>query len=226
MKFPSYGAAGVLTLCLLSTSALANPTGLPNYSGKQGVTCGTAGCHSGGAAPTVEISGPGTLAAGATGQYSLIIRGGPAVVGGAGIAVSNTAAALDPATGSGLRKQGTELTHAAPKSFSSGEVRFDFSMIAPTAGGTVTLFGAGNSANGNQNGTTGNTGDGVATATLAVTVTGGTGGGTDGGTGGTDAGTGNGNEDEDKGGCSATGGAPMLVFALSALALSQFRRRS
>jgi uncharacterized protein (TIGR03382 family) len=204
MKFPSYGAAGVLTVCLLSTSALANSTGSTGHSGKQNnMTCAAAGCHSGGAAPTVEISGPTTLAAGETGQYSLIIRGGPAQAGGTNIAVSGTAASLEAATGSGLRKASSELTHSSPKSFSNGEVRFDFSMIAPTTGGTVTLFGAGNSANRNA----ANTGDGVATAKLDVTVTGG-----------------NGNDD-DEGGCSATGGAPMLVLALSALTLNRFRRR-
>lgn len=208
-------------MCLLSTSALANSTGVTNQSGKPGTTTCTS-CHMDGMAPTVEFSGPQSLAAGARGQYTFIIRGGAAVVGGANIAVSNTAAVLEPATGSGLKKPSTELTHSAPKAFTSGELRFDFTMTAPSTAGTVTLYGAGNSANG----AAGSTGDRGANTQLAVTVTGGTGGGTDAGTGGPDAGTNNpGNgDDDDKGGCSSTGGAPVL-FALAAACLGLLRRR-
>jgi uncharacterized protein (TIGR03382 family) len=214
MKFPSYGAAGVLAACLLSTPALASRGGINSYSGKGGMTCNTAGCHQAGAAvPTVEISGPKTLAAEEKGQYQLIIRGGPASVGGTNIAASTSAAALDLVAGSGLRKVGSELTHTAPKAFSGGELRFDFTMIAPSTAGTVTLFGAGNSGNGDNT----NSGDGIATTTLAVTITGGT-GGTGGGTDPDDG-------DDDAAGCSATGGAPMLLLALSALTLSPLRRR-
>jgi len=225
MKFQSYGAVGVLSLCLLSTSALANSTGAANLSGKSGANATCASCHMGGGAPTLEISGPATLAAGTTGQYEVIIRGGPASVGGTNVAVSNTAAVLNPATGSGLKKAGpanTELTHSTPKSFTSNELRFAFSMTAPSAAGTVSIFGSGNSANGDNN----STGDGVGTTKLDVTVTGGTGGGTDGGTGGgTDGGTGGGDGDDDKGGCSSTGGAPVLMFALAAAGMTLLRRR-
>ncbi|WP_309892394.1 MXAN_6652 family MXYO-CTERM-anchored protein [Archangium sp.] len=223
MKFQSYGAVGVLSLCLLSTSALANSTGITDHSGKTASkTCNS--CHNGGSAPTVEITGPSTLAASASGEFTLIIRGGAAVIGGTNIAVSNTAAALEPVTGSGLRKSGTELTHSAAKSFTNGELRFNFTMMAPSTAGTVSIFGAGNSANG----AAATAGDMGATTKLDVTVTGGTGGGTDGGTGGgTDAGTGSGggDGDEDKGGCSSTGGAPVLMFALAAAGMTLLRRR-
>jgi uncharacterized protein (TIGR03382 family) len=205
MKFPSYGAAGVLAVCMLSMPVLANSkgTGATGNSGKTAsMTCIT--CHTGGASPTVEISGPATLDAGATGQYKLTIRGGAAVKGGMNVAVSNTAASLVP--GAGLQKIGSEIIHNAPKDFANGEVSFDFSLTAPSTGGTLTIFGAGNSTNGD----TKESGDRAGTAKLDVTVT-----------GGTDLGNGN----EDEGGCSATGGAPMLVFALSALTLNRFRRR-
>jgi uncharacterized protein (TIGR03382 family) len=220
MRFPSYGAAGVLSLCLLSTSAFASSTGVSGYSGKNAAqTCNT--CHSGGTAPTVELTGPTTLAAGATGQYVLTIRGGAAVVGGTNIAVSNTAASLEP--GAGMKKMGSEITHTSPKNFASGEVRFDFSVVAPASGGTLTIFGAGNSANNSA----GQQGDMGATTTLNVTITGGSGGGTDGGTGGPDAGPGTdpGTGDDDKGGCSTTGGTPLLVFSLIAAGMTLLRRR-
>ncbi|HYO55423.1 MXAN_6652 family MXYO-CTERM-anchored protein [Archangium sp.] len=202
MRFPSYGAAGVLTVCLLSAPALANIAGTVGYSGKSNMTCITSGCHSGGAAPTVELSGPTSLAAGATGQYTLIIRGGAGVKGGMNVAVDNTAASL--AAGSGLRKAMNELTHSVPKSFSNGEVRFDFSMVAPPSAGTVNIFGAGNSVNGNGT----EAGDGSAATSLAVTV------------------TGSNEPKEETGGCSSTGGAPVLVFALAAGMTLLRRRRS
>jgi uncharacterized protein (TIGR03382 family) len=224
MKFLSFGAAGVLTMCLVSTSALASSTGSTGLIGNSGKsasqTCNA--CHSGGTAPTVTLSGPETLAAGATGQYTLTIQGGAAVRGGTNIALSaGTTASLEP--GTELRKFGAELVHAQPKNFdaTSKTVSFGFSVVAPSTTGTFTIFGAGNSANGNNN----QTGDMAGFAQRAVTVTGGTGGGTDAGTGGPDAGTNNpGNGDDDDKGCSSTGGAPVL-FALAAACLGLLRRR-
>jgi len=220
MKFASYGAAGVLAACLLSTSALAYKTGITGYSGKQpSIICSS--CHSGGAAPTVAITGPTSLDAGTTGQYTLTITGGPAVVGGTDIAVSNTAAVL-ATTDSGLQKVGTELTHISPKDFSNGAVSFDFTMTAPSSAGTVVIYGAGNSANDSNN----EFGDGIATTRFNVAVTGSS-GGTDGGTGSQpDAGTPPGEVDSSNGGgCSSTGGAPVLLFVLAAAGVTLLRRR-
>ncbi|WNG24651.1 hypothetical protein F0U62_11925 [Cystobacter fuscus] len=186
----SLGTVGVISACLFSTSALANSSGITGQSGKDGSTCNT--CHSGGSAPTVEISGPATLEPNATGQYTLIIKGGAARVGGMNIAVDNAAAVLQ--AGEGSQKIGKEITHNGLKAFTNDELRFDFSLVAP-ASGTVKLFAAGNSANGDYN----STGDRSSTATLDVTV--------------------------DQGGCSATGGSPMLVFALAAATLTRLRRR-
>lgn len=220
MRSLSYGAAGVLSLCLLSSAAFAYSAGITGKSGKTASqTCNS--CHSGGIAPTVELTGPTTLAAGATGQYSLIIRGGAAVQAGMNVAVSNTTASLEP--GVGVAKQGAELTHDGGMPFSNGEARFNFSMVAPSTGGTLVLYGAGNSTNGNGRAD----GDSSVAKTLNVTITGGTSGGTDGGTSGPDAGPGidPGNGDDDKGGCSATGGTPLLVFSLIAAGMTLLRRR-
>jgi len=195
----SFRTLGVVSVCLLSTPVLANSTGITGQSGKDGATCNT--CHSGGAAPTVEISGPTTLAPNATGQYTLIIKGGAANVGGFNVAVDNTAAALQ--AGAGVKKLGSELTHSEAKAFANGEARFDFSLVAP-ASGTVKIFGTGNSANKDFN----STGDRSSATTLSVTVSGGT----------------TPDEDESKG-CSATGGAPMLLLALASATLTRLRRR-
>ncbi|WNG45444.1 hypothetical protein F0U60_16050 [Archangium minus] len=217
MRFSLFGIAGVFSVCLLSTPVFANSAGLTGHSGKNGQTCNN--CHTGGIAPSVEFSGPESLAAGATGQYSLIIRGGAAKMGGVNIAVDNAQAML--VQGTGLKRVGGELTHSAPKAFSENEVRFDFSLVAPPTAGTVNLFGAGNSTNGDGDITK----DRSATAGLTVTVTG-SAAGPDAGTGSPDAGTGDepGDEDEPGGGCSSTGGAPVLLFVLAAAGATLLRR--
>lgn len=206
MKFPSYRAAAVLTVCLLSTSAFAYKGGATSFSGKSSQTCTM--CHNGGAAPTVEISGPTTLDAGATGQYTLIIRGGPGLSGGFNVAVDNSAASLTAGTGS--KKVGSELTHSAPKPAASGEIRFDFSMMAPSSGVTsVKIFGAGNSVNGDNT----VNGDMSATTTATVTIN----------APATTPPPATNNEDE--GGCSSTGGAPVMLLSLLAGGMTLLRRR-
>ncbi|MFY0573463.1 MXAN_6652 family MXYO-CTERM-anchored protein [Cystobacter fuscus] len=160
----------MFTASLLSTPALARSTGISGASGKpladgSSVTCTK--CHAVGAAvPTVEISGPTSVMAGTTNQYAFIIRGGPAAIGGLNLSVDRAEAALELVENAGLKKLEGELTHSAAKAFTNGEVRFDFSMIAPGNGGVVTIYGAGNSANGDK----GRTGDGVAATKLEVTV--------------------------------------------------------
>ncbi|KFA86745.1 MXAN_6652 family MXYO-CTERM-anchored protein [Archangium violaceum] len=201
MKFPSYAAAGVLSACLLSAPAFANSTGMTGNSGKSAATCSS--CHSGGTAPTVTLTGPSSLAAGATGEYTLTITGGPGLRGGMNVAVDNTAASLEPGTGS--KKQSNELTHNAPKPAASGAITFNFSLVAPPSAGSVKIFAAGNSVNGDNN----STGDAAATTSLTVNV------------------TGNNEPQEEEGGCSSAGGAPVLAFALTTgLALLRRRRRS
>lgn len=135
-----------------------------------GATC--TACHAVGAPlPTVVLEGPTTVMAGATNLYTLTISGGPAQVGGLNVATGNNRGALLP-TGSDTQVLLNELTHSAPKAFSGGQVRFAFAWTAPTFNDTVTLYGAGNSADGQQS----LSGDGIGATTLAIQVTGGTGG--------------------------------------------------
>jgi uncharacterized protein (TIGR03382 family) len=211
--------AGVLAACLFSVSAHANLNGIAQRSGKQGAgqTCMAAGCHNvnPGAMPTVELTGPTSLAAGATGNYTLIIRGGAAVRAGMNVAVSNNGGTLNPAGGD-LKILAGELTHTAPKNFSNNEARFDFTLVAPSAAGTSKLYASGNSTNGNGS----NDGDHAVSATLDVQITGGS--QTDGGV--TDGGTDPGKGDDDDGGCSAAGGAPLLALLALIAAVGLGRR--
>ena len=218
----SLGVAGVLAASLFSLTAHANSTGITQRSGKQGATCMAAGCHNTNPspdAPTVRIDGPTTLTAGSTGNYTLVISGGPAVKAGLNVAVSDNGGTLNK-VGTDVKVVSGELTHTAPKPFTSGEARFDFTLVAPTTNRTVTLYASGNSVNGDAN----LTGDHATSVTLDVQVTGGSTGSPDGGT--PDAGTdnpGTGGK-EDDGGCSAAGGAPMVL--LLALVAARMRRRS
>ncbi|NOK01834.1 MULTISPECIES: MXAN_6652 family MXYO-CTERM-anchored protein [Myxococcus] len=200
----SLGVAGVVSACLVSGSAFANSMGISGRSGKQGSGFTCAECHSGGSAPTVTIEGPTTLAPGATGNYTLVIRGGPAAGAGYNVAVSDNGGTLNPGTGS--YKLSGEVTHKNIQAFSGGAARFDFTLVAPSTPGTVTLYGAGNSVN--ENGT--DQGDASAATTLNVTVA--TGGG-------------NGGGDDDGGGCAAAGGIPLLGAALVLLGTRLRRRR-
>ncbi|NVI98372.1 hypothetical protein HV824_09585 [Myxococcus sp. AM009] len=200
----SLGVVGVVSACLVSGSAFANSAGISGQSGKQGSSLTCAACHTGGgSAPTVTIEGPTTLAPGATGNYTLVIRGGPASGAGYNVAVSDNGGTLTPGTGS-IRLSG-EVTHRTIQAFSGGAARFDFTLVAPSTPGSVTLYGAGNSVN--DNGT--EQGDASAATTLNVTVA--DGGGGDGG--------------DDEGGCAAAGGAPLLGAALVLLGTRLRRRR-
>lgn len=217
------GVAGVLAACLISVPAHANLNGIVARSGKQGVgaeqSCMASGCHSvnpSAATPTVELTGPTTLAAGATGDYTLIIRGGAAVKGGMNVAVSNNGGTLSPAGGD-LKVLAGELTHTAPKSFTSNEVRFDFKLLAPSTAGASKLFASGNSTNGNGN----NDGDHSASTTLDIQITAAS--QPDAGVPPTDGGT-NPGKGEDDGGCSAAGGAPLLALLALIAAVGLGRR--
>ena len=215
------GAAGVLAACFFAVPAHANVNGIVQRSGKTaGQTCMAAGCHNvnpSAAMPAVEISGPTTLAAGATGNYTLIIRGGAAVKAGMNVAVSNNGGTLNK-VGNDLKVLSGELTHTAPKDFANNEARFDFTLVAPSAAGTSKLFASGNSTNGNGS----NEGDHAVTATLDVQITSGGSQQPDAGPGG---GGGGGGEEEEDGGCSAAGGAPLLAL-LALLAAAGLGRRA
>lgn len=219
----SLGVATVMAACFISLTAQANSAGIGQRSGKQGQGC-TTGCHASGAsptAPTVVLQGPTTLAAGATGNYSLVITGGPAVKAGMNVAVSNGGGTLTP--GAGLKAApgaADELTHSAPKDFANNEARFDFTLVAPATAGTVTLYGSGNSTNGNA----AITGDNAASVMVNIQVTAPS--APDAGTpdaGNPGGGGGDGDGDDDGGGCSAAGGAPMVL--LLGLVAAYLRRR-
>jgi MYXO-CTERM domain-containing protein len=198
-------SVGAVALCLVAGSAFANSTGAIKRARLGATSCATGGCHGGGTStPTVTLEGPTALTAGQTGTYALIITGGPGVKGGMNVATEGGGTL---AAGSGSKVSEGELTHTLPKAFSNGSVRFDFSLVAPATNGTVKLYAAGNSVNGDNAAT----GDAHANATLDVAVT-----------GGKDPSVPD--ESKDDGGCSTAAGAPAVLVAVFA-ALAARRRK-
>ncbi|MHA7634214.1 MXAN_6652 family MXYO-CTERM-anchored protein [Corallococcus sp. M7] len=198
-------SVGAIAVCLVAGSAFANSTGINGRSGKQSVSCTASGCHGGGSsAPSVTLEGPTALTAGQTGQYSLIITGGPGTKAGMNVAVDGATLTA----GSGTKLLSGELTHSLPKTFTDGSARFDFSLVAPATNGTYKVYAAGNSVNGDNAAT----GDSHANATLDVVVT-----------GGSDPKP----VEEDEGGCSAaTSGAPAVLIAVFAALAARRRRKA
>ena len=138
-------------MLLAPAFALAYPGGISGYSGKAGMTCGS-GCHSapGGPAVTAAITGPATLAPGAKGTYLLTVSGGLGVVAGVDIAVSGSAATLGP-DGTDTRLSSGEIVQSASKAFTggtTGSASFSFTLTAPPAAGSLTLYGDGFSSDG------------------------------------------------------------------------------
>jgi hypothetical protein len=157
-------------LSALIIAVLSNSGGVSGYSGgpPNHQTCND--CHSGGAAPTVTLTGPTTLTAGQTANYTLTVSGGAGARAGMDVMVDESQAKLNP-MGANMGLDFGEVHQTSPASFSGGSATFAFSLTAPPFAATLTLYGAGNSVNGD--GSTG--GDRASTTTLAVTVTGGSG---------------------------------------------------
>lgn len=148
-----------------SLHASATSGGITGFSGKGPSTCNQASCHAGGTAPTLTITGPDTLAAGAIGDFTMELTTA-AAKGSANIAGSD---GVKLAAGTNLKENGTELTHTpggvAP---TGGKVTFTFKATAPSSGTKLTLFAAGLGSDG-----VGTTNDGTGKTTKDVAITGG-----------------------------------------------------
>jgi len=149
----------------ISHFAYASSTGITGYSGNPaaggGNTC--VSCHSGGVAPTVELTGPTTVQPGTVNSYTLTITGGQANSGGLDVSVS---AGTLINTQSSTKLQNSEITHTARANAVGGAVSWTFNWQAPATGGTYTIYSSGLSTNGNGS----TTGDAVTSITTPITV--------------------------------------------------------
>src|SRR6266516_459628 len=112
------------------------------HSGATGAVCNA--CHSGGTAPVVALSGPTTLAAGATGQYTFTITSKATTdkIGGVDVAVSSSAAQLTPVSTT-VQAAGGEIVHNSAIPLSNGALSVQLSLKAPPTNGTLTLYASG-----------------------------------------------------------------------------------
>jgi MYXO-CTERM domain-containing protein len=150
-------------VALLVSVAQAYSTGIWGYSGMQGDHCSE--CHSGSGTATVMLTGPSTLFAGQTANYTVdVVTGATTRVAGFDVAVSGgTLANVTQANPSFLNDG--EISHKNPSKGST--VQWQVAFTAPSSAGTVTMFAGGLSADGD--GTT--NGDDNGNATLQIDVT-------------------------------------------------------
>jgi hypothetical protein len=123
------------------TGAQANNGAAPAGSAIGG--CG--GCHgSGPSGIAVSITGPGSLALGETGLYTLTIENGGA---GGALAVSKSLGTLG-VVAPNTQISDSQITHDNGNPDNNGVFSFDFNLTAPAVAGAVVINGTGMQFNG------------------------------------------------------------------------------
>jgi len=152
-------SAAILFLAVLTTNLLSLDDGITGLTQKNGgVGCVCHGLHAPDTTVSVLFRGPDSVAVNQSVYYQLRIAGGPHVACGLDVAVGH--GVLDTAGfETGTRRQwqvytqtdsGYEITHNIPKPCTSDTLIFTFNYTAPNYAGYDTLFGNGNSVNGND----------------------------------------------------------------------------
>lgn len=145
-------AVALLLLLLAMAAGLPARASDNGFTGRTATTSGGCGsCHGTlTGTTTVVLSGPASLAPGATGNYTCVVTHTPAYSGtshaGIDIAVKtspngSTDAGTLAASGSELKKSGNELTHPSPKTLSGSPSTgsYGFTWTAPATAGTYTM---------------------------------------------------------------------------------------
>ena len=133
-------------LLLIPVSSLAFSGGITGNSGNPDSTSTCSNCHSGGVAPTVNLTGPASVEAGSSNSYTLSMSGGQNNIGGLNISAS--AGSLN-STDSNLGINSGELVHI--QSINVGNaIEWTFDFTAPTNIGTVTIYATALSADGDS----------------------------------------------------------------------------
>ena len=162
-------AAAVLCLVTLRgtppTRALSE--GIIQASGKPPLLQTCDRCHFDGVVPSVRFEGPTAVAAERVARFRFVVTSASPLQRFAGFNVAASEGILDVVLDEGEQVIDDELTHTTTKSADdSGETSWQFTWC-PLVAGAQTLYGAGNSVNGN--GTP--SGDASALATYAINVT-------------------------------------------------------
>ncbi|MFN7990287.1 MAG: choice-of-anchor V domain-containing protein [Thermoanaerobaculia bacterium] len=161
-------ALAILALAIAAVVAFPASAYPGGYTGRTATNSGGCGsCHSTlSGTTTVVLSGPLALAPGATGSFTCVVTHDPAFSGtnhaGIDIAVKTapngaTDAGTLAASGSDLKKSGSELTHPSAKTMSGSPstTSYSFTWTAPPAAGTYAMQAIAIVTNGGKPGTWG-----------------------------------------------------------------------
>jgi len=148
--------------------ATASSGGRIGFSGNPATNDGAlcSRCHTGGITPTVTLDGPIEVDAGATAMLTLTVAGGQAALAGLNVSATGGMLAV-PDGATDVQIIEGELTQTEPKAVGDDDAAvFAFLWQAPEGEGTITLYAAGNSVDGNGR----PPGDAAAGTTLEVVV--------------------------------------------------------
>jgi len=151
-------------IAFATSSANAKASYSSGYTGRPpSESCGN--CHGGGTAPTISLTGPDTLNAGQTGDYTAVVSGGPNTKT-FGAAVDGTAA---------INPVGTNMKDASGEVFSTHDngasITFKFSVVAPTNAASFNLYYMALASNGSGTGGDGNVQMKKSIAVAGATIT-------------------------------------------------------
>ncbi|GAB1349496.1 hypothetical protein MASR1M107_17100 [Ignavibacteriales bacterium] len=148
MKKSIYYFSIFFAVCAIVYGGIQYSTGIPGNTRLNGDGCV---CHNPESSSTVfvRIWGPNQVTPGSTNNYTVSLKGGPAVKGGFNVAARfGTLSTTD----AGAQKIGAELTHNTPRIFGSADsVSWTFKYTAPNTPGNDTIYAVGNSVNGDGN---------------------------------------------------------------------------
>ena len=137
--------SSVFLLAAWHSFVYASPNGITGVSGKGPNVCTQ--CHSGGAVPTVTLTGPGeAVAPGSTQTVNLTIADGQQAKAGFNVAADTGITFTDNQPDSTQKLNG-ELTHTTPITVANGTT-WTFEFIAPNAPGTYRIYASALSADG------------------------------------------------------------------------------
>lgn len=159
--------ASLMLLLFLPTMDFATPSGISGRTQKSSASgCGS--CHGSSRTLTVNalFTGPDTVLAGQTAQFSMTISGGPAAGSGGDIAVRNGTLA---AVSSFLKVSNGEIVQRNDVPMSGGSITYIFTYTAPATAGIDTLYGTALSTNSNG-GTSGDQWNWAPKKPIVVTV--------------------------------------------------------
>ena len=160
-------ALGAVCLAAATGQAAAFSDGINGWSGNPATNGGLicSACHVGGVVPIVTLIGPTSVNIGTVNTYTLRITGGQQAFGGLDVSTTAGALSVNPSEPMTYLSNG-EITHMDKKTATMGTVIFRFDWTAPMTPGLVTMYGAGNSVNGDF----GNGGDAPSNDVLNIGV--------------------------------------------------------